>query len=171
MKKIILTFVILASVVLEGIAQEKLKIGEVSNGKLKITNESALRAFLMNQIGNSGSLEKDIKLDFSPTADRIFAYLKVSGNKSGITSAGVLLVNQAGQAYIVAQKPPANGDGSGVGGSVTVTCTGNPCTQCAPTIEWIGGSWLPIIICSCLQPDGICNQTITVTLNVNIGAY
>jgi hypothetical protein len=167
MKKIILTFVILASVVLEGIAQEKLKIGEVSNGKLKITNESALRAFLMNQIGNSGSLDKDIKLDFSPTADRIFAYIKVTGNKSGITSAGVLLVNKNGEACIVAQK--SGETDTGVGGSATVTCTGNPCTQCAPTIDWISGNWLPIIICTCLQPDGICNQTITVTLNVNIG--
>jgi hypothetical protein len=167
MKKIILTIVILASLVLEGIAQEKLKIGEVSNGKLKITNESALRAFLMKQIGNSGSLDKDIKLDFSPTADRIFAYTKVTGNNSGITSAGVLLVNQHGEACIVAQKS-AETD-TGVGGSATVTCTGNPCTQCVPTIEWISGSWLPIIICTCLQPDGICNQTITVTLNVNIG--
>jgi hypothetical protein len=163
MKKIILTMIILASVLVEGIAQEKLKIGDVTNGKLKITNESALRAFLMNNIGKTGTLDKEIKVEVSPTADRIFAYLKVTGNRGGISSIGVLLVNINNEAFIVANEP----DSPGVGGSATVTCVGNPCTSCYPTIQWINNNWLPIIVCGCNDPGGHCNMTVTFTVSIN----
>jgi hypothetical protein len=167
MKKIILTLIILASVLVEGIAQEKLKIGDVTNGKLKITNESDLRAFYMNNINNSGNLDKEIKTDISPSADRIFAYLKVTGNKGGISSIGVLLVNIGNEAFIVANEP----DSPGIGGSATVTCAGNPCTSCYPTIEWISGNWLPIIVCGCNDPGGHCNMTVTFTVTINTGSF
>ena len=108
-------------------------------------------------------------MDVSPSADRIFVYQKITGNKAGIASIGVMLVVIGKEAYIVAGEPGSPVTGPGIGGSVTVTCTGNPCTQCTPIIEWVNGDWLPVIICTCLNPDGHCNMTISVTLNVEVG--
>ena len=102
MKKMILTLFILGSVLVEGTAQEKLKIGDMVNGKLKITNEAGLRSFFLENIGKTGILDKEIRMEVSPTADRVFAYLKVTGNKGGVTSVGVLLVNIKNEAFIVA---------------------------------------------------------------------
>ena len=151
----------------EGIAQEKLKIGDVTNGKLRITNETALRAFFLENIGNTGSLDKDIKVNFSPTADRVFVYLKVMGNRSGVSAVGVMLVNINNEAFIVAKET----DSAGIGGSATISCIGNPCTSCYPTIEWLAGNWLPIIVCGCNDPGGHCNMTVTFTITLNTGMY
>ena len=164
----ILTLFILGSVLIEGTAQEKFKIGDMVNGKLKITNEAGLRSFFLENIGKTGILDKEIRMEVSPTADRVFAYLKVTGNKGGVTSVGVLLVNIKNEAFIVASKgdsPP----GPGVGGSATFSCVGNPCTECAPTVNWVSGTWIPLVSCECLIPGGHCNQTVSFTVNINIG--
>jgi hypothetical protein len=168
MKRIILTLLILASVMIEGIAQEKLKIGDMVNGKLKMTNEAGLRSFMLNNMSQSGILDKEIRTEVSPTADRVFAYSKVTGNKSGITSVGVLLVRQKNEVFIVAVEPDSQG-GPGVGGSATVTCSGNPCTQCLPVVDWVSGTWIPVIVCECQVPGGHCNQSVTITVSINIG--
>ncbi len=169
MKKMIITMVILASAMVQGIAQEKLKVGDVVNGKLSITNETGLRAFLTNAIGNSGKLDRELKVEVSPTADRFFVYTKVLGNKSGIRSVGVLLVNSGNEAFIVAGKPDSQPSGPGIGGSATISCTGDPCTSCFPTVQWIGNNWLPIVVCTCEDESGICNMTVTFTINLGVG--
>ncbi len=168
MNRLMVTLLILVSFMIEGIAQEKLKIGDVVNGKLKITNETGLKSFFNKNLEKSGSLGNEIKTDFSPTADRIFVYMKVTGNKAGISSIGVMLVNVRNEAYIVAGEKDSGG-GTGIGGSATVTCIGNPCASCTPTIQWVSGGWLPIIVCHCNDPEGLCNMEVTFTVNINVG--
>jgi hypothetical protein len=169
MKKYVFLLIFLSSMMVEGIAQDKLKIGEFYKGKLKITNESVLRSFFMANIGKSGTLDREVKVNVSPTADRAFVYVRVTDNKSGITSIGVLLVNIDHIAYIVTTDPNSPVMGPGGGGSATVTCTGNPCNQCMPNLQWNSGSWLPHVTCECMSPDGKCNQTVSVSFGINVG--
>gem|GEM_PF-2418934 len=173
MKKFIIPLMILAAIAGQGIAQEKLKIGEAVNGKLKITNEADLRSFLMNELGRSGTLGKVIYSEVSPTADRFLAWLKVTGNRDDITTIGVLLANINNDVYIVANPDPQiNAPGPGAGGSVTYTCIGAPCSNCNIKVTWPPGSWLPTVSCFCKDSGGgECNMTVSVTFNVNIGMF
>ena len=50
MKKLAMIMVILLAVLASGQAQEKLKVGDIKNGKLLITETSKLKAFLMNSL-------------------------------------------------------------------------------------------------------------------------
>lgn len=168
MKKVIITLIILAAMVGQGFAQEKLKIGEVVDGKLKITNESYLRSFLMNNLEKSGILGKNILIEASPTADRFFAYTKVSANKNNVTNIGVLMFSMQDDVFIVAQ-PSYQTDGPGVGGSATYSCIGDPCENCNLVITWPSGSWKPDVSCNCQTAGGLCNMTVTITVNVKIG--
>lgn len=167
MKKIVFTIVILALALVQGIAQEKLKVGDVVNGKLSITNESGLRSFLTDVIGKSGNLDRTFKTEASPTADRFLIYTKVMGNKTGISCVGVLLVNIKNEAYIVSRDTDGPPTGPGIGGSATVSCIGNPCMSCYLTVEWTG-NWLPVMTCEC-NDNGTCNMTITYTINLGVG--
>ncbi|MBW6460349.1 MAG: hypothetical protein K0B08_07215 [Bacteroidales bacterium] len=171
MKRVIIALVIIAAMAGQGLAQEKLKIGEAVNGRLKITNETGLRKFLMNELGKTGVLGKEIYTEVSPTADRFLAYLKVTGNSNEITTIAVLLANINNNVYIVANPVnPINAPGPGVGGSVTYTCTGEPCSNCDIKITWPAGSWTPDILCVCKDSGGgICNLSVSVTFKINVG--
>ena len=171
MKNFIITLMILTAMAGQGIAQEKLKIGEAVNGKLKITNEADLRSFLMNELGRSGTLGKVIYSEISPTADRFLAWLKVTGNSNEITTIAVLLTNINNNVYIVANPVnPINAPGPGVGGSFTYTCTGEPCSNCDIKITWPAGSWTPDVSCVCKDSGGgICNLSVSVTFKINVG--
>lgn len=169
MKKIVFTLIILAALVGQGFAQEKLKIGEMVDGKLKITHEADFRSFIMNHLKKSGTLGKEIYTEISPTADRVLAWLKVSGNENDITTAGVMLVNDNNQVCIIA-RPADQAMGPGVGGSLTYTCTGNPCSICDIKITWPSGSWTPIVECVCKdQGGGTCDMSVSFTVSVKIG--
>jgi hypothetical protein len=171
MRKILIMIVILVSVIASGQAQEKLKIGEVKNGKLVITNLDALKAFFFYSLGKSGTLGGDYKVSASPEGDRYFVYFPVTGNKDKVSNIGVLLVKINNDVYIVEnqQKSEASEPGPGGGGSATVTCTGNPCNSCHPEITWPVGRWIPLIVCICEDPEGFCNMSITFSVNINIG--
>lgn len=169
MKKILLSIIILVCIAFQGIAQDKLKIGEVVNGKLKITNETALRSFFLNNLENSGCLAKDIKVEPSPDADRYMVYTRVTDNKKNISCIGVMLVRSGNEAFIA---KPAEGDeapGPGAGGSATYSCEGDPCPDCEIDIDWPSGSWLPNVECACSDPDGTCNMTVSVTITITVG--
>lgn len=170
MKRIVFTLIILAAFAGNGMAQEKLKIGEMVDGRLKITHEADLRGFLMHHLNKSGTLGKEIFTEISPNADRILAWLKVNGNRDGVTTAGVMLVNMNNQAYIVARPDDQPPIGPGAGGSITYTCTGDPCTNCDIKITWPAGSWTPQVECICKdQGGGTCNMTVSFTVSVKIG--
>lgn len=168
MKRMMIAVVILAALVSQGFAQEKLKIGDVVNGKLKITREADLRNFLLTNLNKSGNLSKEINVEVSPTADRFLAFLKVEGNRAGISCAGVLLVNIKNEAFIVGYEPDAPVI-PGIGGSTTYTCVGNPCSDCEINVNWPQGSWLPNVACNCEIPEGQCNMTVSVTFSLKIG--
>ena len=163
--------VILVSVMTSGQAQEKLKIGEVKNGKLVITNLDALKAFFFNSLGKSGTLGGEYKVNAAPEGDRYYVYFPVTGNKDKVTNIGVLLVKIKDDVFIVEnqQKSEASEIGPGSAGSATISCTGDPCNRCYPEISWPEGIWFPIIICRCDEQGGYCNMSLTVTININIG--
>lgn len=168
MKRILMSFLIMLAIVFTGQAQEKLKVGEVKNGKLVITNQPALQAFLMNCVGKSGSLGKDFKVSASPDGTRFVVSYPVSGNQDKVSSAAVMLVVDKKDVNIVTNPPNYSPGGPGGGGSATVTCSGNPCETCYPDIQWISGRWLPIIVCKCQDPAGFCNMIISITFSINI---
>jgi len=168
MKKILFTFVILLAIIANGQAQEKLKIGEIKNGKFQVTNPDALKAFFMNSLGNSGALGKDFQVSTAPEGDRFFVYYPVSGNKDKVTNIGVMLVKIKNDAFIVENPPDPIPNAPGGGGSATFTCTGNPCESCTPDITWPVGNWIPLISCKC-EGGGHCNMSISFSININIG--
>lgn len=171
MRKIFILMIVIVSVSAFGQAQEKLKIGEVKNGKLTVTNIDVLRAFFIDYLGKSGTLGKDLQLSYSPDKSRVFAHYPVSGNKNKVTCVGVMLVYIDNEAYIVPNAPNYAPGGPGGGGSVTITCIGNPCEDCEMNITWPSGSWIPDVSCSCDDADGHCNMSISYTVNVNVGLY
>jgi hypothetical protein len=163
----------IASVISFSQAQDRLKIGEVKDGKLKITNLEALNAFLMNNLDDNGKLENEYQVNFSPDATRCMVHYSVSGNRNNINSIGVMLVIQKMDAFIIENpqgfSPESAPGGPGGGGSATITCTGNPCNACYPDITWPAGKWFPLIICRCQDPSGICNMSVSFSINIQIG--
>lgn len=168
MKRILFSFLILLTTVITGQAQEKLKIGEVKNGKLVITNQPALQAFLINALNKSGTLGKDYKLSVSPDATRYMLSYPVFDNQDHISSIGVMLIADKKEVNIVTNPPNYSPGGPGAGGSATITCTGNPCSSCYPDISWPAGRWFPLIVCKCEDPAGVCNMTMSFSINVSI---
>ncbi|HOX78245.1 MAG TPA: hypothetical protein PLW31_09395 [Bacteroidales bacterium] len=166
MKKLILTFIILNSVILSSQSQDKLKIGDVRNDKLVVSNVEGLKKFLYNSIGNSGTLGKDLQYRLAPEGDRCVVFYPVSGNRQNVTSAGVLLIVKNGEAFIQESPEIIDSSGPGGGGSYEIQCVGTNCNQCVPAIKWIG-NWLPYVICECKQEgDGTCNMITKLIVNV-----
>jgi len=172
MRRIFILVVISAFLAANGFGQETLKIGTINDGKLTITNEKALNAFFLTTLENSGTLGKEYKSSASPTSDRFFVSKTVTGNRKKITSIGVMLVNRNNEALVVAgskEEGDSSGPGGGVGGSMSVQCVGDPCTQCYPTVTWPAGQWYPSVVCHCSDDSGVCNMVMTIVFNVTIG--
>jgi hypothetical protein len=167
MKKIGLSLVIIISMVLSGQAQDKLKIGEMKNGKLIVTEPNALKAYFMNSLEKSGTLDKEYKVSYAPEGDRMLVYYHVTGNVDRVTNIGVMLVVEKNQAYIEEGTPESTPGGPGAGGSFEVQCFGT-CLTCLPNVKWINGNWMPIVYCECVQGEGQCNMISKIVLQVNI---
>jgi hypothetical protein len=169
MRKIFLTLVIVISVLASGQAQDKLKIGEIKAGKLVVTNPDALKAFLMNRLGKSGTLGKEYQVSAAPEGNRFFLYYPVSGNKDNVTNIGILLVIIDGGVFIVEGSPAGSPGGPGAGGSYEVQCLGVACNSCVPNIKWVGNYWLPVVVCECTQAGGgTCNMISKIIIHVEI---
>lgn len=167
MKKTIILIAVLVSLVGQGFAQEILKIGEIRDGRLEITNLKGLQEFFMNCLAQSGKLGKDLKIEPSPSGDRFIVSATVSGNKEKVNSIAVLLVNRNNEAVIIAGEE-GDSSGGGIGGSVQYTCIGVGCDFCFPVIEW-GSQWFPLVKCTCADPSAKCNMSMSFTINVNTG--
>jgi hypothetical protein len=169
MKNLIITLVFLASIIASGQAQEKLKVGEIKNGKLNFTNLDAFKAYIMNSLEKSGSLSREYQVSTSPEGDRFYVSYSVSGNKNKVNNIGVMLVRVKDDAFIVENPPETDSPGPGAGGSFEVQCLGS-CPTCMPVIRWVGGSWLPIVYCDCTQGNsGDCTMISKLTISVKIG--
>lgn len=169
MKKLFILIVLIIAVMASGLAQDKLKIGEVKSGKVYITNPDALRAFFNNTLEKSGTLGKDYKLSAAPEGDRFFVYYPVSDNKDKVTSIGVVLVKKQDDVFIVSNPPSASTETTpGGGGSATIECFGAPCNSCYPNVSWPSGNWFPVVQCQCYDPDGVCNMSLEFTISINI---
>jgi len=175
MKRFLMMLVLLISLVVSGQAQDKLKVGEVKNGSLEITNLDVLRAFLVYNLDKSGTLGSSYQLSMAPEGDRFFVHYPVSGNRNNVTSIGVMLVKIKNEVFIIENPPepapgvPAAPVGPGGGGSVTVTCTGITCNSCYPDVTWPPGNWIPIVTCKCYEPGGTCTMSISFTVGINVG--
>jgi hypothetical protein len=168
MKKLLMTLVILMSMILSGQAQDKLKIGEIKNGKLVITNLEALKAYFMNSLYHNGILGTDYKISTSPEGDRCFVYYPVEGNSANVSSIGVMLVKTRNDFYIVENQPKTESAGPGFGGSIEIQCVGDNCITCLPNIKWTG-DWIPLVYCECLSPiGGQCNMTSKVVIKAEL---
>ncbi len=168
MKRLSIMLVILLAMIISGQAQNKLKIGEIKNGKLAITNLEALNAYLLNSLENNGTLGKDYQVSTSAEGDRCLIHFPVSGNNSNVRSIGIMLVKIKNDFYIIENQPPYESAVPGGGGSIEITCTGQDCTICFPVIKWVPGEWFPNVYCDCRQGGGACNMTTKVIIKVDI---
>lgn len=151
-------------------SQESLKIGNVGEKGLVITNQKALDSYFNNSLENSGKLGKEMKIEKSPSGDRFFVSTSVSENKNAVTAIGVMLVVKNKEAHIVSlDRANTGGDGPGVGGSMNVQCQGAPCELCLPELDWSNGQWYPLVRCVCFDPQGKCNSVISFTVNLGVG--
>lgn len=168
MKKIFVTIVFLVVAIASGMAQEKLKVGDMKNGKLIITDPKALETFLMNSLEKSGTLGKEYKFSFAPEGDRVFLYYSVARNATKVSNIGIMLVIINNQVFIV-EGPESTPGGPGAGGSFEVQCFGS-CPTCLPNIKWINGNWLPVVYCDCTQGNsGECSMITKVIVHINVG--
>jgi len=169
MKKVVITLAILLVIVASGQAQEKLKVGDMKNGKLIITGQKALNAYLMNSLNKSGTLGKDYTTSLAPERNRIFLEFPVSGNDKNVSNIGILLVIINNEVFIVKNTPETESSGPGAGGSFEVQCMGS-CPTCMPNIKWVGGSWLPVVFCDCTQGnEGNCTMITKVVIQISAG--
>ena len=159
--------VILLAVLASGQAQEKLKVGDIKNGKLLITETSKLKAFLMNSLEKSGTLSKDYKVSYAPEGNRLFVYFQVTGNVDHVTNIGVVLVIVNNEAFIQEGTPESSPGGPGAGGSFEISCFGD-CQSCLPNIQWVGGSWLPVVFCECRMGEGNCHMSCKLVIHVSV---
>lgn len=169
MKKILFIVIILMAMISSGQAQDKLKIGEIRNGKLVVTNPDALKAFLMSSLDKSGTLGKDFQVSYAQEGDRFFVFYPVTGNKDKVSSIGVMLVKIKNDAYIVENLSETTTSSPGGGGSLEIQCIGIDCNSCVPNIKWVTGYWLPVVYCECIpNGSGICNMTSKLIIHVDI---
>ncbi len=160
MKRLILTLLVLFTILAAGQAQDKLKIGELKNGKLVITNPLALQAYFLKSLGNNGSLGKEYQVSTSLEGDRCLIYYPVLGNSDKVSSIGVMLVKVKNEFVISPNPPGTEAAGPGIGGSLEIQCIGDNCSACLPNIKWINGQWMPLVYCECISPGGgKCNMT------------
>jgi hypothetical protein len=168
MKKLLFILIILLAIIADGQAQDKLKIGEVRNGKLVITNPDGLKSFFLNSLEKSGALGKDYQVSTAPEGDRFIVYFPVSGNKNNVTCIGVMLVKINNDAFIVGNPPETPITLTGGSGSLEITCTGVDCNICVPNVRW-GNSWIPDVYCDCRSGgSGKCNMTSKLVIKVEV---
>lgn len=167
MKRILIMLVILVAMVASGQAQDKLKIGEVRNGKLVVTNPDGLKAFFLKSLEYSGTLGKDLQISASPEGDRFFVAYPVDANKDKISSIGVLLIKIKNDVFIVGHFIDSVPGGIGPGISYEIDCIGEDCSNCNTKIIWIPGQLLPDVECVCVQGGGKCNMTTKTILHIN----
>jgi hypothetical protein len=169
MKKLLFILVILLTVLANGQAQDKLKIGEVRDGKLVVTNLTGLKAFFMNDLEKSGTLANEYQVSASPEGDRFLVWFPVSGNKNNIRSIGVMLVKIKGDVFIISNPPGTPINSAGGEASLEITCTGVDCNDCVPNVRW-GSNWIPEVYCECRSGGGgKCNMTTKLVIKVNAG--
>ena len=169
MQRILFMLIILLAVAVSGQAQDKLKIGEVKNGKLVIIGSNTLNTFFMNSLEKSGTLGKEIQINPSPEGDRFLVYFPVSNNKDNVSCIGVLLVNIKNEVFIVKGNSNKTMSVPGGGFSYEVSCKGEDCMQCVPKIRWIEGEWIPYVECVCTSTGGgICKMETKVIIEINI---
>jgi hypothetical protein len=168
MKKLLITAVILFAIIAGGQAQDKLKIGEIRDGKFQVTNLVALKSYFMKSLDQSGTLGKDYQVSAAPEGDRFLVYFPVSANKNNVTSIGVMLVKIKTDVFIVGNPPETPINSAGGGGSLEITCTGIDCFICVPNVRW-GNSWIPDVYCDCRSGGGgKCNMTTKLVIKVDV---
>ena len=168
MKKAMITMALLMAIAFAGQAQEKLKVGDLKNGKLVITEWKALQGYLNKSLDNSGTLGNDYKVIYAPEANRLFLHFPVTGNENKVTGIGIMLVVSGNEAFI-AETPAESSSGPGGGGSFEVQCLGS-CPTCLPNIKWIAGHWLPMVFCECTQGEqGECTMISKIVIHINVG--
>lgn len=150
-------------------AQDRVKIGELKNGKLVVTNVEALKAYFVKSLEKSGTLGKDYLTIFSPEGDRCIIFYPVSGNTKKINTIGVMLVKSKNDFFIIK-------DGSSIetvpggGGSIEFQCIGGDgCITCVPNVKWPSGEWMPAVFCECQSPvGGDCTMTSRIVIQIQL---
>jgi len=159
---------VLCAAILTGQAQDKLKIGEIKDGTLALTNPEALKAFFMNRLQNDGQLGKDYQVSTAPEGNRCMIYFPVVGNSSKVSAVGVMLVKVKNDFCIVEEIPKTESSVPGFSGSVEIQCIGDNCNSCLPKIEWLE-DWIPLVYCHCFQSGGgTCNMTSSTTVEIKL---
>jgi hypothetical protein len=168
MKKIAMIIVLIMAVISSGQAQEKLKVGELKNGKLLVTDANALKAYFMNSLEKSGTLSKEYKVSYAPEGDRLFLYHHVTGNMDHVTNIGIMLIIYKHDVFLEEGRPEIPG-GLSAGGSFEVQCFGS-CPTCMPNIKWVSGNWLPIVFCQCTGGEsGNCSMITKLVVSLELG--
>jgi hypothetical protein len=162
--------VILTGVFFTSQAQEKIKIGELKNGKMVVTNLDVLKSYFNKSLENNGTLGTDYTLNTAPEGDRCFIYYPVKGNSKGVSSIGVMLVKNRNDFNIVAFESKIESSTPGVGGSIEVQCIGESgCVICWPNVTWNTGDWMPVVSCNCKSPQGaLCNMTSKIVIKADL---
>lgn len=169
MKRIFVTLMILLTLFTVSYAQDMLKVGEVRNGKLIVTNPDALRGYFMNSLEKSGTLGKDMQINSAPEGNRFFVYYDVTGNKYRVNTIGVMLIKVKTDVFIVSNPPECEAGGPGAGGSFEIQCFGS-CNGCMPVIKWLSGNWLPVVYCKCPEGfEGDCSMISKTIVTIKIG--
>jgi hypothetical protein len=168
MKKLAMIMVMILAVISSGQAQDKLKIGDIRNGKLVVTETNALKAFMMNSLGKSGTLSKDFKVSYAPEGNRLYLYYPVTDNVDHVTNIGVVLVIYKNEVFLEEGTPESTPGGPGAGGSFEISCFGD-CPACLPVVKWIDGNWLPIVYCECRMGEGECHMSCKLVIHISVG--
>jgi hypothetical protein len=169
MKKIILGMIMAFTISAGMNAQTTaVKVGTVNNNELTITNTKFLNDYFNNRLGNSGTLGES-EIVAAPIHDRFIITYKETNNKMSTSSIGLMLVVNGTDAFVL-QGGDTDAGGPGGGGSISFTCSGDPCNSCYPSITWPAGNWFPNIKCNCSQSGtgNKCNMSMTGEINVNV---
>jgi hypothetical protein len=160
----------LVSICISAYAQttNEVQIGSLTNGKLSFSNEQFLLNYFDKRLKNDGVLG-DREILYSPDRSNLFVVYKVIGNSQSVTCIGITLKVFNGIVYILNEKSNLLKSGINIGGgSVEISCTGNPCNSCFPSIT----SWAPFLAqCKCYQPNCStckCDMTATTTVNISL---
>jgi hypothetical protein len=154
MKRLLINLVILFALIASGQAQDKLKVGELKNGKIVVTNLDALKGYFMNSLDNNGAIGKDYQVSIAPEGDRCIIHFPVSGNSAKISSIGIMLIKVRNDFFVITNPPGTDSEVPGAGGSLEIQCLGTNCNACVPNIQWISGTWLPKVYCQCQMVGG-----------------
>ncbi len=171
MKKIFLVSFVLFAFIFGGFSQtvNEVKIGNVTNGTLIITNINYLNSYFDYKLNGSGYVSSPYNFQYSPDGKLIVLSGNISGNSLGISDMGISLLVYNNEAFF------ANSSGevamkTGIGGSAELTCTGNPCSSCYLEIL----SWIPFVPnCGCNDKKASgetkrCNMTFTYKIDGDV---